>query len=194
MPLPPPPPADIVRSPNVEAAFNLLNNRYDAAYHLLNSGSYELHRVKFHKGVVMDHAVHTIPALEAAMYDEHLPAEWIQAISEAYGALIAELLHAEKTVKGSESIGVDYLQPVSVVRTGRPGRPRKTIDPIFLKQAMGKGRRISVTRLAKLTGVHRHTLRYYLKKHGIDYKFSTLTDEQLDTITRLFKASKVNSG
>ncbi|KAJ3720906.1 hypothetical protein C8R42DRAFT_553095, partial [Lentinula raphanica] len=48
--------------------------------------------------------------------------------------------------------------------------------------------------LAKVTGVHRHTLRQYLKKNGINYQFATLTDEQLDTITRLFKASKVNSG
>ncbi|KAF9043677.1 hypothetical protein BDP27DRAFT_1155807, partial [Rhodocollybia butyracea] len=48
--------------------------------------------------------------------------------------------------------------------------------------------------LAKCIGLHCHTLQSYLKKYNVDYKFSIITDEQLDTITKLFKQSKVNSG
>ncbi|KAJ4496896.1 hypothetical protein C8R41DRAFT_702097, partial [Lentinula lateritia] len=48
--------------------------------------------------------------------------------------------------------------------------------------------------LAKCLGIHRHTLRRELKKHGIDYKFTSLTDKQLDEITRVFKQTKPNSG
>jgi hypothetical protein len=95
----------------------------------------------------------------------------------------------------SEStVALEHLQPVTVLRTGKPGRPQKVINSVFLQQAMGKGRRISLTTMAKCLRIYRHTLRRSLNEYGVDYKFTTITNAQLDTITRLFKQSKVNSG
>lgn len=51
-----------------------------------------------------------------------------------------------------------------------------------------------MTALAKAIGVHRHTLRAYLKLHNVEHKFSQLSDKDLDTLVKAFRASKPDSG
>jgi hypothetical protein len=59
---------------------------------------------------------------------------------------------------------------------------------------MAAGRRITFKKLAELAGVHRHTLRYYLKKHGVYKRFCSISDEDLDILVKTFKAQKPASG
>jgi hypothetical protein len=77
---------------------------------------------------------------------------------------------------------------------GRAGRPRKEISPNFLKESMTSSRRITFKKLAELAGVHRHTLRFYLKKHGMYQQFCDISESDLDTLVKTFKAKKPGSG
>jgi hypothetical protein len=86
------------------------------------------------------------------------------------------------------------LEPVSQTRSGKPGRPRKDIDPAYLAEATASGRNIKRGTLAAALNVHRHTLRKRLVEHGLNTKFDTLNDPELDSLTREFKAKKPTSG
>lgn len=59
---------------------------------------------------------------------------------------------------------------------------------------MTPSRRLSISRLARLLGVHRHTLRKYLRQYQIDTSFTTLTDNDLDTIVKRFREVRPDSG
>lgn len=48
--------------------------------------------------------------------------------------------------------------------------------------------------MAELLGIHRHTLRFYLKKYNVYDRFSALSDADLDLLIRTFKAEKPASG
>lgn len=86
------------------------------------------------------------------------------------------------------------MNPVTETPLGRPGRPRKDIDAAYLAEATASGRNIKRTTLAAALGVHRHTLRKRLQELGLNTKFDTLTDDELDVLTRQFKAKKPTSG
>jgi hypothetical protein len=59
---------------------------------------------------------------------------------------------------------------------------------------MAGSRRITFTKLADLIGIHRHTLRWYLKEYGVYERFCTISDDDLDILMKTFKAHKPNSG
>jgi hypothetical protein len=59
---------------------------------------------------------------------------------------------------------------------------------------MASGRSISKTSLASALGMHRDTLAKRLKEQGLDRKFDELTNDELDILTRNFKAKKPTSG
>ncbi|TDL26459.1 hypothetical protein BD410DRAFT_705102, partial [Rickenella mellea] len=48
--------------------------------------------------------------------------------------------------------------------------------------------------LAKMLGLHRNTLRYYLRLYGVERKFTELSDDDLDKLVRVFKTTKPESG
>ena len=86
------------------------------------------------------------------------------------------------------------LTPVVTVQTGRPGRPRKVINRAYLRSAMSARRGLSISRLARLLGLHRHTVRNYLKRNKVDYGFSDVSDEDLDRLVRAYRKQKPESG
>jgi len=85
-------------------------------------------------------------------------------------------------------------EPVTVEQTGKRGRPRKHINLGFLEDAMDSKRNISISKLAKSVGVHRNTLRYYLKFHNVDTKFSSVSNEDLDWLVKTFRHTNPDSG
>jgi hypothetical protein len=89
---------------------------------------------------------------------------------------------------------IELLQPVSEQRTGKRGRPRKHVDPEYLKEATASNRNIKIGVLATALGVHRNTLRKRMRELGVHKKFDDLDDEELDAITREYKAKKPTSG
>jgi phage antirepressor YoqD-like protein len=89
---------------------------------------------------------------------------------------------------------VTIPRPVTEVRTGKRGRPRKSIDPNFLRQAFEPNRRIKVTRLAKVLGMTRQTLTKRLKEENVFFKFSQLSNDDLDILVRTYRTVHPNQG
>jgi hypothetical protein len=83
---------------------------------------------------------------------------------------------------------------VTIVLSGKRGRPRKVINYAYLQEAMSPKRRITLSKLARLLGIHRHTLRTYLRHYGVDYKFTALSDDDLDTLVKVFRSANPESG
>lgn len=89
---------------------------------------------------------------------------------------------------------ITVITPVGIIKTGRKGRPSKSIESEWLKDAFGPRRNLSISLLAKALGVHRHTLRKRLRKEGISNHFSFINDLELLTMVRHVKTLKPNAG
>lgn len=89
---------------------------------------------------------------------------------------------------------VDIPQPVATLHTGRPGRPRKIINLNYLKEAVSSSRQIKFTELADVLGVHRNTLRLCMKRHGIERKYTQISNVDLDNLIAQFKNRRPDSG
>lgn len=84
--------------------------------------------------------------------------------------------------------------PVESEQPRGRGRPRKLIDPAYLAEAMSGDRNISISLLARILGVHRHTVRKEMKRHGIQRDFSNITDDDLDDLFRFFRLRNPEGG
>jgi hypothetical protein len=93
-----------------------------------------------------------------------------------------------------DTSNVTISNPVTVEHRAQRGRPRKKVDIQFLHTAMNPKHWISISQLAKQLNIHCHTLRYYLKAHDVDPKFSTISDEDLDILVKTFHETKPDSG
>jgi hypothetical protein len=78
--------------------------------------------------------------------------------------------------------------------TGGRGRPCKIIDLSFLQEATAPRRLIRLNELARSLGIHKNTLRGYMKRHGIERKYATLSNGELDDFVRDFKRQRPESG
>ena len=59
---------------------------------------------------------------------------------------------------------------------------------------MAPGRHISVSKLAKLLGIHCNTLHDYLKRYNIDYQHTSISNSDLDLLVQHFRTIKPQSG
>jgi AraC-like DNA-binding protein len=78
--------------------------------------------------------------------------------------------------------------------TGRQGRPVKTVNEDYLKEAMSSSRNITLAALARKLKMHRNTLHRKMKSYGISRKFDDVSDADLDALASAFKADKPNAG
>lgn len=80
-------------------------------------------------------------------------------------------------------------------RNGRRGRPQKIISDSFLREAFKSGRNISISRIATSLGMHRNSVKKYMKLYNIIRQpFSTMSNSQLDSMIKKFKDSHPNTG
>ena len=93
----------------------------------------------------------------------------------------------------SGETNVNIPQPVKIVKTGCHGRPRKLVNPDYLQEAMSHTRQITFTELAGVLGIHRNTLRLHMKRHGIECKYSQLSNGDLDNLIMEFKKQRPKS-
>lgn len=84
--------------------------------------------------------------------------------------------------------------PISIGASGRPGRPKKNIDPAVLHDALSGDRRITVVALAKVLGVHRNTLRTKVKELDITTSFDIVSDNDLDAMVRTYRQEHPDAG
>lgn len=80
--------------------------------------------------------------------------------------------------------------------TGRRGRPKKIINPSLLKNVFGKSRHITLTQLARVLGVHRHTVRANLRTSDIyqNAAYTEIEDADLDERVQEFNMNRPDSG
>ncbi|KAI6103998.1 hypothetical protein EDD16DRAFT_1438712, partial [Pisolithus croceorrhizus] len=48
--------------------------------------------------------------------------------------------------------------------------------------------------LARVLGIHRNTLRHYMKNHGLERRYTDITDTDLDHLVTEFKKRRPESG
>lgn len=102
--------------------------------------------------------------------------------------------HISPTKFVRESSHSRPVNPVTSSRNGRRGRPRKDVDPAFLQEAFNPMRKIKVKEMARRLNLHPQTLKSRLREGGIDYKFSSITDAELDNLVQLYHQQNPNSG
>jgi hypothetical protein len=90
-------------------------------------------------------------------------------------------------------LDISIAEPIVLEHGGRRG-PSKKVDPAFLREAMDPRRRIPLVQLANKLGIHRNTLRYYLKAYNVDNQFSAISDADLDILVKTFRETKPDSG
>ncbi|KAF8800927.1 hypothetical protein BYT27DRAFT_7042469, partial [Phlegmacium glaucopus] len=118
---------------------------------------------------------------------ESLPLEWIEDVATEFAALLALTDERWKSAKEEFSrlaTNVTILQHTYTTRTGKPGQPKKNINPKVLHEAFKKGKQISLTLLASILGIDRKTLRVQMKEMGIDSGFDDISNNDLDNLER----------
>ena len=88
----------------------------------------------------------------------------------------------------SEASKVSDVKTVTTQRTGKRGRPQKIVSKSFLQEAFKSSRNISIARVATSLGVHRNSVRKYMKLYNIvQNPFSSITNPVLDSTIKRFK-------
>ena len=77
---------------------------------------------------------------------------------------------------------------------GGRGRPKVVVNQDWLAAVFSPQRRISISKSAKVLGIHRHTLRKNMRRYGIKKAYTPLTDHQLDLIVHAFTTSHPGAG
>jgi len=83
----------------------------------------------------------------------------------------------------SENSKVKRVVPIRVEYTGRRGRPRKVVDPVWLADAFSERRKMTLQTIADALGMHRHTLRNYLKIHNVYKRYTEISDQDAISIS-----------
>ncbi|KAK7016173.1 hypothetical protein R3P38DRAFT_3321557 [Favolaschia claudopus] len=184
-PLPPlPEPENEPWSPNVHAAYELMLGTFRSASSVLSQDA-DAKRLEFHA----QHATKELKAFEAHAEEEHIPMPWVLDCTEAVGELICNLCQAQELGVGKIQAQMEFRQeshvhfasPVTVIRTGKRGRPRKEINPELLA---GDG--FSPSYLSCSTrpcyGCQPAHLIDQMKKHGVHNDFTQLSKADLDKL------------
>jgi hypothetical protein len=77
------------------------------------------------------------------------------------------------------------IEPITVVRSGKPGRPFKDVNREFLQEAMSAKRSITVKKLALILGIHRNTLHIYMNHNNVTREFHRLSDYDLKLLIKV---------
>ncbi|KAL0563200.1 hypothetical protein V5O48_018875 [Marasmius crinis-equi] len=139
-------------------------------------------------------SISILEALDHYKEEEHLDEAWIIEVVQLIFDTIDQLVAAKKISMDREQSHIHYSQPVQKFKTGQPGQPRLAIDPNFLEEAMAPKLSLKVVDVAKSLGVSTNTVKSRLREAGIKYKYTPLTNKDLDAITREYTRTKVRSG
>ncbi|KIO05939.1 hypothetical protein M404DRAFT_25188 [Pisolithus tinctorius Marx 270] len=113
--------------------------------------------------------------------------DWLSLAAELIGRLHAALTCYRDSMRTRVDDTVGIPEPVTEIHTGLRGRPRKVVDVGILEEAISTSRQIHTTELARVLGIHRNTLCSYMKSHGIERRYTKITDMELDNLVTAFK-------
>lgn len=94
----------------------------------------------------------------------------------------------------SVGLKVDRIKPVTEVKMGQKGHPRKLIDKrVFQRLILGAGA-MPVRKIAQLLGVSSQTVLRSMKQYGLKKTFTPLSNCDLDAILSTLKVKQPNMG
>ncbi|KAF5350426.1 hypothetical protein D9758_012442 [Tetrapyrgos nigripes] len=177
---------------NVVQADQTLRDIYRSAISVLSLPSIDPRRTEYHLQTIARDAVPLLITVEDSSGSSELK-KWVYECAEEFGALCIRLAEAGAQ-PDEENPNIHFINPVTTVRTGKRGQPRKVINPSYLRKAMNPKRRIPITVLAKALKVSTKTVMSSLKQNNINYKPSRISDRQLDDVIKTFQQKKPRSG
>ena len=121
------------------------------------------------------------------------PCSWECNRTVSHSSLMS-LFTANLTLLFRDTLETVPLLPVVMVRTCRHGHPRKQVNPTYLWTAMAVHHGLSISRLAHLLGLYRHTVQKYLRRNAIAHRFSDISDNNLDCLVKAYWKQKPESG
>ncbi|KJA26465.1 hypothetical protein HYPSUDRAFT_52392 [Hypholoma sublateritium FD-334 SS-4] len=189
MPLPALPARQTPWSSAARNAFMRINTVYDTSSAYLEAASFDPHRLKGYMMAIVTDVFPIVLLLEESAIQEGIPAAWLENIANKFTELFGILTESLQTENLMPAANVIIPETVLLSQTGKRGRPKKVIDPDVLQNALRGDRRISITALANVLGVHRNTLREKIKELDISTGYDNLEDEDLDNYVRLNRAS-----
>ncbi|KAL0572531.1 hypothetical protein V5O48_009435 [Marasmius crinis-equi] len=180
-------------SPSIYSAHSKLKSLHASAKRILALEEADPLRLQVHFENLCN-SISILEALDRYKEEERLDEAWIIEVAQLILDMIDQLVAAKEISVDREQSHIHYSQPVQKIKTGLPGRPRLAINPNFLEEAMAPKLSMKVVDIAKSLGVSTNTVKSRLREAGINYKYTPLTDEDLDAITHEYRRTKVGSG
>ncbi|KAJ7810621.1 hypothetical protein B0H13DRAFT_2384496 [Mycena leptocephala] len=148
-------------SPDVLRAHDIITTAYERPSTLPRQEEPDPLRLRIHSEQIVDKLVPILEALVPEVGDQN----WLEASAHALGQITVDLQRSAITAEGIEHAKLKHVVPqaMRVERTGLRGRPRKVVEPVWLADAVASHQKITLQTLAEGLGMHRNTLRNYLK-------------------------------
>ncbi|KAK7001954.1 hypothetical protein R3P38DRAFT_2648675 [Favolaschia claudopus] len=183
-------PGDFNWQPDVLEAHRRLETAYNSAATLLRQEEHDPLRLRIHSDQIAGRLLPIVEALVPEVGDE----PWIDSVVNSLAQISVDLERSAAIADGVEHSRIRHTVPVRVVLSGRRGRPRKQVDPVWLADAFSERRKLTLQTIANALGMHRNTLRNYLKYYNVYKRYTDITDYDLDILAKQFKHSKPKSG
>ncbi|KAF5338124.1 hypothetical protein D9758_015377 [Tetrapyrgos nigripes] len=180
-------------SPSVYEAYHQLESLYSQAARVATMEA-DAARITIHAERIAGKGINILLTLEEFAQTEHISTNWIEDATVSLVALLNDLTQALGSVKHQDDPRVDFLQPVTTVSTGKPGRPRKEINVDLLLLVNSPKRQMRRKAFAQSIGVSPRTLRDRLKENNLNFKYSELTDDALDDLVKNYRNMHPGSG
>lgn len=197
-------------SGDVMKGFQIVCSAYDGSSQLLRLEDGDPIRLRLHSERLTSRVLPVLRALADQLQDE----AWCACAISAFTALVNELDYAASSTdrvyvifiimsESTELTNFTRLQEtltkesyVTTVQTGKRGRPAIVIDPELLREAASLNHKLTLSELARILGVHRHTLRRQFDQLDLPRlsSYSAISDADLDELIRAYKQVKPNSG
>ncbi|KAK7434278.1 hypothetical protein VKT23_020279 [Stygiomarasmius scandens] len=180
-------------SPNVYGAYNELHSVYNHASHIVTQEA-DPTQISAHAERLVGKGLTILLSIEEFAEREHVPGDWVAEATLSLVSLLNELTDALVTAKTKDDSNVYMPQVTKNVYTGKKGRPRKEINVGLLQIVNAPNRVMQRRDFAESLGVSAKTIRRRLQENGLDFKYSQVTDEELDKIIWEYHEDHPSSG
>ncbi|KAF4613136.1 hypothetical protein D9613_010694 [Agrocybe pediades] len=185
-------PDGVIWSNQVKEAYSILLQGYVRAVQLLAADDSEPVRLRLNSKAIQTESIPLLRALEAG--DMQGQGGWIREVAELVVRAMVELEEMATRMDSVVKTKLMPINPVTTIHTGRPGRPRKTINSEWIEKTFAPHRSLSASEVAEAIGINRKTLQKIMRTHGVDDSFSAITDEEIDILVTDLKTKKPGAG
>ncbi|KAK7037412.1 hypothetical protein VNI00_011162 [Paramarasmius palmivorus] len=136
----------------------------------------------------------TLYALAESEESEDLPDDWLLESVEVLAVDVKRVHEAIHLAEARDETNIYYDNPITVIKTGKPGRPRKQINPEFMAAAASPKKGLKKTQVAQAIGVSVKTLTSRMDEANIEHRFPKISDNQIDQLVKKYANAKIGSG